>query len=266
VLVVYGSETGNVRRGIHECVRQWQSKCDGSYSLATENVMSGNDVAKEFSTLAEVAQQFDVLIVATSSFGEGDPPANFKNFLLMLVRAANAAAKKPERVVPLSGMQHALIGYGQSIYPTFMSCPRYTDKLLEQLGSRRMVKRVECDEGPDETIRAGTDDETFTAMGSGPGGVPRDVVGRSVARQQFSAAVQAALCKATESASLPPPCDWTQPGAALVEKSIFDLLVARPETVTDEGAPQWLKYVLVALFASAVTHYMPTIVEQLQQL
>ena len=261
VLVVYGSETGNVRRGIHECVKGWQANCDGSYELSTASVMSGNEVAKEFSSLAELAQQYDVLIAATSSFGEGDPPANFRHFLLMLVRAVEAGKKKPERVAPLAGLQHGVLGYGQSVYPTFMSCPRYTDKLLQTLGSRRMVQRVECDEGPEDTIKAGTETDEGFAMGSGPGRLVKGVVGRSVPREQFATAMQAALLKASTTASLPPPCDWTVPAAELTEKTVFDLLVARPLTVPDEGFPQWFKYLFIAMLASGLTYWMPQLIK-----
>ena len=256
VLVVYGSETGNVRRGIHECVNAWQSKCDGSYVLSSANVMAGNDVEKEFTSLGELAHNFDVLIVASSSFGEGDPPQNFKKFLLMLVRAANAS-QKSGRAKPLEGLQHAVMGYGQSLYPTFMSCPRFTDKLLGDLGSRRMVKRVEIDEGPDETIDAGGDDDSkFTAMGSGSGATADDILGRAVPRKGFIVAVHAALIKASATASSPPVCSWSEPAGEYTEKSEEDLLYNRPEIVADEGLPQWLKYALVALMASAVTHFV----------
>jgi len=257
VLVVYGSETGNVRRGIHGCVREWQACAETSkmFELASPNVMSGNEVAQEFSSLSEVGQNFDVLVVATSSFGEGDPPANFAKFLLMLVRAANAE-RNPSRKLPLAKMQHAVVGYGQSVYPTFQSCPRYTDKLLEDLGSRRMVRRVELDEGPDETIAAGwnPDDSSFTAMGSGPSETDKDVAGRSVALKRFTLAVQDALLKASSTVELAHVCPWTEPGDSLVEKTEDELMFARPETLPDgAGLPQWVKYMAVALAAAAAT-------------
>ena len=76
----------------------------------------------------------------------------------------------------MKGLQHCVIGYGQSVYATFQSCPRYVDQLLEKLGSRRMLQRVELDEGPDETIAAGMESDDFTTMGTGAGEVEQDVI------------------------------------------------------------------------------------------
>merc|ERR1719491_2412763 len=44
-------------------------------------------------------------------------------------------------------MQHAVLGFGDSHYETFMNCPRLSDKLLEECGSRRIHKRHEIDAG-----------------------------------------------------------------------------------------------------------------------
>tara|TARA_B110001452_G_scaffold105977_1_gene87835 strand:- start:1532 stop:2344 length:813 start_codon:yes stop_codon:yes gene_type:complete len=259
VLVVYGSETGNVRRGVHSCVAEWQGRPQHgtAYSITSADVVSGNEAADEFKSLAELVQNFDVLIIATSSFGEGDPPANFLRFLLLLVRAASAESK-PTRRPPLAGLQHAVVGYGQSVYPTFMSCPRYTDKLLEALGSRRMVQRVEIDEGPTESVAAGTDEvSSWTAMSSGPGEAATDITGRAVPLKAFAKAVHAALLTAASTADAPAVCPWTVPGDSLVEKSAEELLTVRPETLPDPGLPQWVKYAAVASLAAALTHYAP---------
>ena len=36
-----------------------------------------------------------------------------------------------------------------TVYETYQNCPRLTDKLLEQVGGRRMIERLEIDEmGP----------------------------------------------------------------------------------------------------------------------
>ena len=76
--------------------------------------------------------------------------------------------------------------------------------------------------------------------------------------------MQAALLKASTTASLPPPCDWTVPAAELTEKTVFDLLVARPLTVPDEGFPQWFKYLFVAILASSLTYLMPQLLQLAQ--
>ena len=140
VLCIFGSETGNSRRGLERMARSWTAACDDE-SFTIEAVLEGNAVASD--GLEALAKRCDVLVVATSSFGQGDPPANLAQFLEMLIVGAAAGG------TPLAGLQHAVIGYGQSIYPTFQNVPRLVDKLLGELGSRRCVRRVELDEGPD---------------------------------------------------------------------------------------------------------------------
>ena len=85
----------------------------------------------------------------------------------------------------MAGMQHAVLGEGSSVYEdTFQNCPRLTDKLLEECGSRRMVRRHEIDVG-------GEEDE-------------------SVGRNLFSQAVFDAL-QALPSADSPPAAGWAEP-------------------------------------------------------
>ena len=105
VLVVYGSETGNTRRAVQRLVHFWRAQCDGSYAIGPADVVAGNDFQL---SLAELAAAYDVLIVATSSFGEGDPPENFVGFLLKLTRGAQAGGKDA-RVV--SALRHLYTGY-----------------------------------------------------------------------------------------------------------------------------------------------------------
>ena len=86
-----------------------------------------------------------MLVVITSSFGDGEPPDNYTNFLLKILQAAEDGSK------PLEGMQHAVLGEGSSVYQeTFQNCPRLTDKYLEECGSRRFFARHETDVGGEE--------------------------------------------------------------------------------------------------------------------
>ena len=257
MLVVYGSETGNVRRGIHFAANRWQGSADHgtAFTLDTADILTGNEAAAEFESLWELQSKYDVLIVATSSFGEGDPPKNFLTFLVNLIKAVESHKK------PFEGMQHAVIGFGQSVYPTYQNTPRYVDKLLEALGSRRMVRRVELDEGPTETIAAGADPEgtDMSAMSTGPGQLDKTVRGRQAGLIQFASSVQRALKDAPGAAKLPPVCPWTEPDSSLYEKSVDELLNARPQIVPDgSGLPQWAAYVLVAAVAAGVTHMYHT--------
>lgn len=201
VLCVYGSETGNARRAMYALDRYWRDKADPSEYLMQHGPPRQ---ANALASLHQLKSECDVLIVATSSFGEGDPPANFVDFLTMLVRAAKAASHD-DAPPPLEGMQHAVLGFGQSVYPTYQNCPRWTDKLLCQLGSRRLVKRVELDEGPDDD--AVPDEREFYGHDGGArdgsADAPAAPVTRSAGLTKFRDSVHAALQMASMTRSLP---------------------------------------------------------------
>ena len=92
VLVVYGTESGTAKRSITKVAARWKSA-----GLNVVKIVEGNAVAKGFATLKE---DYDVVVIATSSFGEGDPPSNFAALLLALTKGAKAGDK------PLAGLQH----------------------------------------------------------------------------------------------------------------------------------------------------------------
>lgn len=249
-LLVYGSETGNARRGLIKCADYWKAKADGSYQIV--DLLPGNEV---LDSLEELARKYDVLLIATSSFGEGDPPYNYVHFLRKLVRAKAHGAS-----TVLAGMQHSVLGYGQSVYPTFQNTPRYTDKLLGELGSRRLVKRTELDEGQTESaVGDEPEPESFGSGGAVRDGVTTKAhVGRDVGLVEWRNAVYAALKLACESAALPPVCAWHEPGdGTVIEKAESELLEVRPERVPDASlpAPVVVLAVLVAVFASVAGCY-----------
>ena len=184
VLVVYGTESGNAKRGIEKMAKKWQAA-----GVEIDTIIEGNAAVSKFDTMAS---EYDVLIVSTSSYGEGDPPSNFNLFLLELYRRQAAGTN------PLAGMQHAVLGYGASVYETFQNTPRLTDKLLGECGSRRLAVRCELDEG--------MDDDVGTKLG------------------KFEKDVLDAL-QSLPKADSKPVCDWTVPEKQVLEKSESDLLM-----------------------------------------
>lgn len=207
VLVLYGTETGAARNGIETLAKRWKAE-----GVKIESVVPGNEAVNNFTSLKE---QYDVIIVATSSYGEGDPPWNFSPFLLELVRGAKAESK------PLAGLQHAVLGYGASVYETFQNTPRLTDKLLGECGSRRLAQRQEHDEEYDEAQNA-------------------------VKLNAFYEDVLAALKSLPEPDS-PPVCDWTQPASKILEKSEEELAGDAPKG--DLATALLIFAVIVAAFA-----------------
>ena len=141
MLLVYGSQTQTCKRIASKMSTHWKDKG----VVAVCDVFDGNTLSHETEDLAQLKDNYDVLVVITSSFGDGEPPDNYTNFLLKILQAAEDGSK------PLEGMQHAVLGEGSSVYQeTFQNCPRLTDKYLEECGSRRFFARHETDVGGEE--------------------------------------------------------------------------------------------------------------------
>ena len=139
VLCVVGSESGTAKRGIQRIVdKHWKSKAK---SFEVVDVVDGNKV----SDLAKLREVCDVVLIATSSYGDGEAPDNFASFYNALVTASKSGDK------PLNGLQHAVLGFGSTIYDTFQNCPRISDKMLGECGSRRLAMRAELDDLAEES-------------------------------------------------------------------------------------------------------------------
>jgi len=149
VLVVYGSESGTCKRLAGAMAKEWAARaegafeisrvCDGAALIQDMSVMEddNNRIHSDFSSLRS---KYDVLLLLTSSYGEGDPPENFGAFFLGLLAAAASGS------TPLAGMQHSVFGQGSTVYQeTFQNMPRLTDRFLGECGSRRFVMPQEVD-------------------------------------------------------------------------------------------------------------------------
>lgn len=141
ILLVWGSETNNTQGYVTKFAKKWQDKNnDNETKKIVVDVVQGDDVASSDEKWNGVtSENYDYLIVATSSYGEGDPPSGFGRFFYRLQEAAKNDSS-------LQGMQHAVLGIGSTCYETFQNCPRHVDKYLGEAGSRRFQKRFEWDE------------------------------------------------------------------------------------------------------------------------
>ena len=79
-----------------------------------------------------------LVVVITSTFGNGDPPANAEPMLTAL------RAERPD----LSGLPFAVMGLGDASFPRFAQCGRDVDALLADLGAERVVDLVDVDGEP----------------------------------------------------------------------------------------------------------------------
>ena len=160
------------------------------------------------------APRAQVIVVCTSSFGDGDPPDNYGSFLLQLMQGAEDGSK------PLAGMQHAVLGEGSSVYSeTFQNCPRLSDKYLEACGSRRFFARHETDVGGDED----------------------EQVSRDLFRNGVSAALKSGLPNATSA----PAAKWEKPRASHGEPT--DQIKLKSASELGGGRSQTWAQILVPL-------------------
>lgn len=244
VLVVYGSESGTCKRVATTMAKEWAARDKPNFEIV--NVLDGMALTKELSLveddnndkyfdLTSLRQKYDVLVVITSSYGEGDPPENFGPFFLALLSAVGHGNK------PLAGMQHAVLGQGSTVYQeTFQNCPRLTDRYLGECGSRRFAMRQEIDaahyiEGNQHV----TDRKHF-----------QDVVFESL--------------QALPSASAPPVCEWGQARAShafpqdkITLKSAQDLAEFRARSNgSNDQAIGMLFWAAVALVPVAYSYYL----------
>ncbi|KAH8070794.1 flavodoxin [Aureococcus anophagefferens] len=182
VLVVYGSESNTAKTNIERIAKEWMARDGVNWKVC--DVMEGNDAAAL--GLVHIASTYDAIVVATSSFRQGDAPANYDDFLEALYKGSVAMDPSGVRQVPLAGMQSAVLGFGDSRFDTYMNCPRLTDMLLEKCGTRRMAQRREID------VKLSKEDKA-TMMADWA----EDVHGALQAKTKYS---------------VPKVCEWTVPG------------------------------------------------------
>ena len=137
VIFITGSEGGHTETALAEMQKRLNARKEAKFAIV--KCVNGTIASKEFVTLAS---DYDVAVIGTSSFGDGEAPSTFDYMLRKLYE------KKGEGC--LKGLQHAVLGFGSTAYETFQNCPRLTDRLFEECGSRRFLERVEIDELDDD--------------------------------------------------------------------------------------------------------------------
>ncbi len=122
VLVGYGSESGNARALAH---------CLGAFPALQAHapqVLPFNDI--DVGSLGPG----DVLLALSSSFGDGEPPANAERF-------AEALRQAPA----LTGLRYAVFGLGDTGYPRFCGFTKALDTLLVERHAHPIMHRVDAD-------------------------------------------------------------------------------------------------------------------------
>jgi len=121
--ILYGSQTGNAEALAHD----FAARAKGRF----EPIVLGLDEVE-----LDAFAAFETVIIATSTYGEGEMPDNAELFWKALT-----ASTAPR----LEHMRFAVIGLGDTAYDDFCQAGKLFDTRLEQLGAQRFVDRLDCD-------------------------------------------------------------------------------------------------------------------------
>ena len=130
VTILYGSQTGNAE-SLSKTIRKALTP-----SCASVECLDMSDF--EISKLSELSH----LIIVTSTYGEGDPPDNARDFY---------EAIHKEDSLKLDNLSYAVFALGDSSYPDFCQTGKDFDTRLESLGAQRILPRVDADVDFDDT-------------------------------------------------------------------------------------------------------------------
>lgn len=123
IYIAYGSESGNAENLAITLHNKLNTKfANHKIYLSTLDEISLSSLGNS-----------DVLLVITSSFGDGEPPANASVFHEQLLEAENIAC------------QYAVFGLGDVSYPKFCGFSIEVDALLAEKGAITLAKRVDAD-------------------------------------------------------------------------------------------------------------------------
>jgi sulfite reductase (NADPH) flavoprotein alpha-component len=124
VLILSASQTGNARR----VAESLQLKFEAA-GIDVSLCASGDYKSKQLSNE-------DILLLVTSTQGEGEPPEEALPLYKYLF-----GKKAPA----LNRLHFAVLGLGDSSYPQFCQCGKDFDSQLALLGAQRLTERVDCD-------------------------------------------------------------------------------------------------------------------------
>ncbi|MFF9481953.1 molybdopterin-dependent oxidoreductase [Streptomyces sp. NPDC014733] len=164
VLVLWASQTGNAEAAAAEAARGLTGRGRPARLLRMDD---GTPAALPSDA---------VLLLVTSTFGDGDAPDNGARFW-----AALNAPDAPR----LDGRSYSVLALGDSSYDDFCGHGRRLDDRLTALGAHRLVPRAQCDADDTEPARGWLEavwaalEGADGAAGAGPGGTGS---GRTVPR------------------------------------------------------------------------------------
>ena len=124
VTIISASQTGNARRVANELSQDIER-----LGIVVTHLPAGEYKAKKLS-------QEEILILVTSTQGEGEPPEEALSLYKYLF-----AAKAPK----LTHLQFAVFGLGDASYPKFCQAAKDFDQRFAELEAQRLLVRVDAD-------------------------------------------------------------------------------------------------------------------------
>lgn len=123
ITIAFGTETGNSESLALDTSKKLQSL---GYPSSVVNL--------EDFTLDDLSRA-QVLLIITSTYGEGEPPENARDFYEDLMDAQ----------LSLQHLQFSVCALGDRDYDLFCQCGKDFDERLAELGAKRFAPRVDCD-------------------------------------------------------------------------------------------------------------------------
>lgn len=129
VQILYASQTGNAKAVAENLFDSFKNNYANNPRLEFGIENTNNFKPKSLASKK-------LLILVASTHGEGEPPDDAIEFLEQL---------KGKRAPNLNGVQHAVLGLGDSSYEFFCQTGKDFEQQLNKLGSTALVERVDCD-------------------------------------------------------------------------------------------------------------------------
>jgi sulfite reductase (NADPH) flavoprotein alpha-component len=123
VYVLFGTESGNAQ-GLAKRTGEALEKAGFTAKVVDMQDFDGPDLGK-----------LRLLVVITSTYGNGDPPSNAEVLHGYLMR----------KCPPLPELSFSVLALGDTTYDRFANCGKEFDEKLGALGATRLVPRQDCD-------------------------------------------------------------------------------------------------------------------------
>ena len=121
--ILFGSQSGNAQNLAHVIGESLKD----DYLVEVFNMASINP---------DEIHNIKILLIVTSTYGDGEPPDNASEWMSFLKFADE---------IDLSHLKYAVIGLGDTYYPHFCQAAKDFDQYLSKRGANALLKRLDCD-------------------------------------------------------------------------------------------------------------------------